>query len=132
MQVMPRTAANPPISIADIDDLENNVHAGVKYMSVLRDDYFAGPEFSPEDRLAFVFAAYNAGPDRIRRIRDKAATMGFDPDRWFGNVEVAALRSIGDETVRYVSNVQKYYVIYSLARDYFDRKAEKLNGLLPR
>jgi membrane-bound lytic murein transglycosylase MltF len=33
----------------------------------------------------------------------------------FGNVEVVARREIGRETVRYVSNIAKYYVAYRLA-----------------
>ena len=38
--------------------------------------------------------------------------MGLDPNRWFRNVELATLKIVGQETVRYVSNINKYYVIY--------------------
>ena len=38
--------------------------------------------------------------------------MGLDPNRWFGNVELAALTIVGQETVRYVSNIYKYYIAY--------------------
>ena len=38
--------------------------------------------------------------------------MGLDPNIWFHNVEVAAARVIGRETVQYVSNIYKYYVAY--------------------
>ena len=40
--------------------------------------------------------------------------MGKDPRKWFGHTEMAARRLIGNETVRYVSNVSKYYMAYSL------------------
>ncbi len=38
--------------------------------------------------------------------------MGMSPDVWFNNVEVAAARVIGRETVQYVSNIFKYYIAY--------------------
>ena len=41
MQVLPSTAANPPINIPEIKkSVDNNVHAGVKYMRYLIDNYF--------------------------------------------------------------------------------------------
>jgi len=38
--------------------------------------------------------------------------MKLDPNRWFRNVELAVLRTVGQEPVQYVSNINKYYVIY--------------------
>ncbi|HDH08404.1 MAG TPA: lytic transglycosylase F, partial [Gammaproteobacteria bacterium] len=58
---------------------------------------------------------YNAGPAKIRKIRKSAQKMGLDPNRWFRNTELAALKHIGQETVRYVSNINKYYLIFRLA-----------------
>jgi membrane-bound lytic murein transglycosylase MltF len=43
--------------------------------------------------------------------------MGLDPNRWFGNVEVVAAAEIGRETVQYVSNIYKYYVVYRMLLD---------------
>jgi len=63
----------------------------------------------------FAFAAYNAGPARVRKLRDKAAKQGYDPNVWFDNVEVIAAREIGHETVQYVSNILKYYIAYRLS-----------------
>ena len=48
--------------------------------------------------------------------------MGFDPDRWFGHVEVAASKTISQEPVIYVRNIYKYYVAYKL---YENEKAER-------
>jgi membrane-bound lytic murein transglycosylase MltF len=67
------------------------------------------------NRTLFSFAAYNAGPARIRGLRQKASEMGLDPDVWFDNVEVVAARGIGRETVQYVANIYKYYLAYSLS-----------------
>jgi len=117
MQVRPSTARDPRVGIADIEQLDNNVHAGVKYLHLLRERYFDEPGLTAEDRLNFIWAAYNAGPTRIQRLRREAARSGLDPDRWFGHVEQIAARRIGRETVEYVANINKYYLAYRLARE---------------
>jgi len=116
MQVLPATAADPNVGIEDIEEVGPNVHAGVKYLRFLRDRYFDAPEIAPLDRVLFSLAAYNAGPRAIARARRRAADMGFDADRWFGHVEVAAARSISREPVTYVRNIYKYYIAYKTAR----------------
>ncbi len=114
MQVLPSTAADKHINIKDIQKLENNVHAGVKYLHFLRKRYFSDPVIPPADQVYFSWAAYNAGPAKINRIRKQAAKEGFDPNRWFFNVENIAAKVIGRETTTYVANVNKYYVAYQL------------------
>lgn len=116
MQMLPATAADKNVGIPDIDDLENNIHAGVKYLRFLRDRYFNDPAIDKLNQNLFAFASYNAGPAKIRRLRDEAMKMGLDPNIWFGNVEVVAAKRIGRETVQYVSNIYKYYIAYSLTR----------------
>jgi membrane-bound lytic murein transglycosylase MltF len=115
MQILPSTAADPNVDVSDIDDPEGNVHAGTKYLAFIRDRYFDEPELSDWDRRALTWAAYNAGPRKIREARALAKRMGLDPDRWFGNVEVAARRAIGREPVRYVDNIYRYYVAYRMS-----------------
>ena len=112
MQVMPATAADRNVDIDNIDDAEHNVHAGVKYLRFLREQYFSDKEIDPLDRVLFSFAAYNAGPGNIAKARSKAASMGFDPNQWFNNVEVAASSTISREPVVYVRNIYKYYIAY--------------------
>lgn len=117
MQVLPSTAADPQIGIPDIWNLENNVHAGAKYLRFLYDRYFADEPMSDLDKMLFSFAAYNAGPSSIRRLRQRTREANLDPNRWFRNAEVEAARSLGNETVRYVANVYKYYTAYSLLEE---------------
>ena len=117
MQVKPGTAADRKIGIKNINLLENNIHAGVKYLAYLRDRYFSSEDIRERDRIRFALAAYNAGPARIQKIRNRAGKMGLDPNRWFRNTELAALKYIGQETVRYVSNINKYYLIFRFASD---------------
>ena len=128
MQMLPSTAASKAVNIPNIEPLENNIHAGVKYLAWIRDRYFSGPEISPEDRVDFSFAAYNAGPSKIQKMRRKAKAMGLNPDKWFYNVELAALKHIGQEPVRYVANIHKYYVAYSQIAESLDKKAQELKA----
>jgi membrane-bound lytic murein transglycosylase MltF len=112
MQIRPSTAADPNVGIENIGKVENNIHAAVKYLDFLRSRYFSDDDIRPRDRVRFSLAAYNAGPAKIRQAREKAAKMQLDANRWFRNVELAVLRIIGRETVQYISNINKYYVIY--------------------
>jgi membrane-bound lytic murein transglycosylase MltF len=101
----------------DITAMEPNIHAGVKYMRFVVDQYYKD---EPMDRLnkgLFAFASYNAGPARVARLRKEAAARGLNPNVWFNNVEQIASERIGRETVTYVSNIFKYYVAYTLVRD---------------
>ncbi|WP_456404092.1 transglycosylase SLT domain-containing protein [Thiolapillus sp.] len=123
MQLLPSTAKDKNVGIADISTEENNIHAGAKYMAFLRDRYFSDPAIRPDDRMAFSWAAYNAGPAKVRKMRAKAEAMGLDPNRWFGNVEIAAGKIVGRETVRYVANIFKYYAAYKLLADLHPKKS---------
>ncbi len=102
------------MGIPDITTLENNIHAGVKYLRFLRDRYFSDPELDAFNASLLSFAAYNAGPGRVARLRTEAREAGLDPNVWFDNVEVIAAKRIGRETVQYVSNIYKYYIAYRL------------------
>ena len=115
MQLLPSTAADANVGIEDISTTEPNIHAGVKYLDFIRKRYFSDPEVDIFNQTMFAFAAYNAGPARIRKLRTKAAQQGYDPNVWFDNVEVIAAKEIGSETVQYVSNILKYYVAYNLS-----------------
>ncbi|MDH3630230.1 MAG: transporter substrate-binding domain-containing protein [Gammaproteobacteria bacterium] len=112
MQLLPTTAADKAVDIPDISTVENNVHAGVKYLHWLRETYFSEPTISPLDRVLFSFAAYNAGPGNMQRARKHARQLGFDPNRWFGNVEIGMYRAVSGEPASYVRNIYKYYVTY--------------------
>jgi membrane-bound lytic murein transglycosylase MltF len=129
MQVLPSTSSDINIDIQNIADPENNVHAGAKYLALLRDVYFDEHDLRPRDRIRFILAAYNAGPTRIQQCRRLAAKLGYDPNRWFQNTEIAAMHLIGSETVRYVSNIKKYYLAYSLGHTMACLKAQHIEAL---
>ena len=115
MQVMPATGRE--LKVGDIQRVDPNIHAGVKYMRFLVNEYFDEPGIDRVNRHLFAFASYNAGPNRIARLRKQAAAQGLDPNKWFNNVEVVVAEDVGRETVQYVSNIFKYYVAYKLTLD---------------
>ncbi len=122
MQVMPATAADRAVGIPDIEDLENNVHAGTKYLFVLREHYFSDDEIDPTERMLFTMAGYNAGPNRINRLRRVAAARGLDPNVWFNNVELVVAAQVGREPVNYVGNIYRYYIAYSRALTHLENR----------
>ncbi len=121
MQVMPPTGKE--LNVGDIRKVEANIHAGVKYMRFMMDDYFKDEPIDNLNKGLLTFASYNAGPGRVRRLRREAAERGLDPNVWFGNVERVASERIGRETVTYVSNIYKYYVAYRLLATQTERRA---------
>lgn len=132
MQVMPTTAKDTSIGIRNINTPENNVHAAAKYLALLRDVYFADPAIRPHDRIGLILAAYNAGPNRIQQCRRLAVKLGYNPNKWYQHTEIAAKRLIGSETVRYVSNIGKYYLAYSLGHTMECLKAQHIEALKSR
>jgi membrane-bound lytic murein transglycosylase MltF len=122
MQLLPTTASDPNVNIADIEKLENNIHAGTKYLRFIIDRYYKDEPMDDVNKLLFAFASYNAGPARIKKLREKAEKMRLDPNVWFRNVEIAAAKSIGRETVQYVRNIYKYYITYQMAVKQVEKK----------
>jgi membrane-bound lytic murein transglycosylase MltF len=124
MQVMPSTAAASPVKVSNIQKEENNIHAGVRLMHFLIEDHFNEPGLDLLNRMLFAIASYNAGPAKIARCRTMAKNMGYDPNKWFNNVEIAVAKVVGRETTQYVANVYKYYVCYRLAGEANQRRLE--------
>jgi len=115
MQIMPATGTE--LKVGDIRNVEANIHGGTKYMDQLMTRYFTDANFSEKNRTLFAFAAYNAGPGNIAKMRKEAAKRGLDPDKWFNNVEIVTSERIGSEPTTYVRNIYKYYVSYKLLVD---------------
>jgi SLT domain-containing protein len=61
MQLMPRTAAH--LGASDLFDPEQNIFAGVKYLSILLDRF--------DGNVALAVAGYNAGPNAVGRYRGR-------------------------------------------------------------
>jgi membrane-bound lytic murein transglycosylase MltF len=123
MQLMPATAAK--LQVGDITQLEPNIHAGVKYIRQIVDQYYENEPMDALNKVLFAFASYNAGPARIRSLRTEAQRLGLDPNVWFDNVERVAAYRIGRETVQYVANIYKYYIAYTLVQDNVAQQLQK-------
>ncbi len=81
MQILPSTAADKNVNIKNVKQLENNIHAATKYLAFLRERYFSDQKITPENQLAFTWAAYSAGPARCekcaRRLRRWVSTRMY-------------------------------------------------------
>ena len=122
MQVMPETGKEQ--KVGDITQLEPNIHAGVKYMRFVRDQYFgSGADGRPQQGVVHVRGLQcRAGSNPAAAA--EAEKRGLDPNVWFGNVERIASERIGRETVTYVSNIYKYYVAYRLITEETERRQD--------
>ena len=122
MQLMPRTAQQ--VGVKDLEDPADNIRGGVLYLDWVRQRL---PEDLPvADRVWFTLAAYNAGLGHVMDARRLAAQKGWDPDRWFDNVENAMLLLSqrkyfsqarhgyvrGSEPVAYINNISALYKAY--------------------
>lgn len=114
MQVTPATARS--MGVTDIGKLDNNVLASAKYLANIRRKYFASPRLNERERMAFVLAAYNLGPQRVQTLRAEARRQGLNPDQWFFQVERVAMSTMGMGVVSYVNAVNKYYLAYTRER----------------
>jgi membrane-bound lytic murein transglycosylase F len=122
LQVMPRTAKE--LGIGDLRDPQQGIHAGVQYLDWLRLRF--EPELAMAERTWFALASYNAGVGHVRDARRLARQKGWDPDRWFDNVERAMLLLArkeyarkakhgyvrGHEPVNYVRQIRDRYLAY--------------------
>jgi membrane-bound lytic murein transglycosylase MltF len=81
MQIMPATGKE--MKVGDITDTEANIHAGIKYMRFMIDQYYEKEPMTKLDKALFAFASYNAGPARVRQLRQEAAKRGLDPTSGF-------------------------------------------------
>jgi membrane-bound lytic murein transglycosylase MltF len=115
MQVMPATGKD--MKTGDVNEIDPNIHAGVKYIRYVQDSFFEKEPMTALDKTLFSFAAYNCGPGRVQQLRTEAKKRGLDPNVWFNNVELVAADKIGPETVTYVSNIYKYYIAYKLVTE---------------
>ena len=127
MQVMPSTAASAPVNVPNVQTEQSNIRAGVRLVHFLVNDYFNEKDLDQFNRTLFAIAAYNCGPAKVARCRKLAKDMGYDPNKWFNNVEVAVAKVVGRETTQYVANIYKYYLAYRMASEINRSRAAKKN-----
>lgn len=121
-QVMPRTGKS--MGFTDLENPRVGTHAGIKYMRRLVNRL--DPKIPLKDRVRLALAGYNAGLGHVYDAQRLAKQKGWDPHKWFGNVEKAMLLLAdkkyarqarhgycrGQEPVKYVSHIQSLYDAY--------------------
>ena len=122
MQILPTTGEL--FGVQDLHAVDTSIQTGVRYLAWLQQRF--EPELTVQDRMWFTLASYNAGLGHVRDARSLARKMGWNPDRWFNNVDRAMLllsrRSFyqlathgyarGKETVDYVRQIRNRYNAY--------------------
>ncbi|MEM6928210.1 MAG: transporter substrate-binding domain-containing protein [Myxococcota bacterium] len=125
LQLMPRTAGE--LGVTDPTDPEQAIRGGVTYLGLMRDRF--GNDLTVADRNWFALASYNAGYGHVVDAQRLARRQGWDPGRWFGNVERAMLLLMepkharrarhgyvrGTEPVHYVRTIRDRYRAYRLS-----------------
>ncbi|MFW3899533.1 transglycosylase SLT domain-containing protein [Pseudomonas bharatica] len=119
MQITPSAAQR--VGVSDISSVEGNVQASARYMSLIRRKFFSSNQLNERERMAFVLAAYNLGPERVQAMRAEARRRGLNQNQWFFQVERVALEQVGMGPVSYVNSVNKYFLA-------FDREREALES----
>jgi membrane-bound lytic murein transglycosylase MltF len=114
MQIKPSTAAQSPINIRGVNQVDRNIEAGTKFMHFMETQYFENEPMDDVTKSLFAIASYNAGPEKVQTLRKEAAEHGYDRNLWFNNVEIIASVEIGRETVEYVGNIYRYYLAYKM------------------
>ena len=108
-------ATGGAMNVGNIHELDSNIHAGAKYLNDLVSDNFKEDGLDNSNRTLFAIASYNLGPKNIEKARNEAARRGFDPNKWFLNVEMTTAALFGMVPMSYVRNVYKYFVVYQLS-----------------
>ena len=101
-------------TLVDLLQIQKEIHSG---LFAVMDGTFAGDGPGPRAMRIHNKNVILASADQVAIDAVAAKMMGLDPNRWFLNVERAALQVIGQETVRYVANIHKYYVAYKLIEE---------------
>ncbi|AYC32664.1 lytic transglycosylase F [Pseudomonas cavernae] len=126
MQITPAAARR--VGVGNVQALDGNVKASAKYLAMIRRNYFSSRQITERERLAFVLAAYNLGPERVQGLRAEARRRGLNSNQWFFQVERIAMEQLGMGVASYVSAVNKYYLAYDRERDSLERQGRRVSS----
>lgn len=121
LQITPSAAQR--VGVDNIQNVDGNVLAGAKYLAMIKRKFFSSSKVNERERMAFVMAAYNLGPERVEGMRAEAKRRGLNPNQWFFQVERIAMEQVGMGVVSYVNNVNKYYLAFDRERGTLETEA---------
>ncbi|KPW07390.1 putative soluble lytic transglycosylase fused to a periplasmic substrate-binding domain protein, partial [Pseudomonas syringae pv. aceris] len=70
LQITPSAAKS--VGVPSIQSADDNIRAGSRYMALIQRKYFSSNRVNERERMAFVMAAYNLGPERVQGMREEA------------------------------------------------------------
>ncbi len=97
------------MGVTDRTDAVQSIQGGAKYLSKLNAQF---DDIAESDRLWFVLAAYNMGPNAVRNIQAKIAEAGDNPNLW-SNFYTYLHNNAKDngryvQCMHYVTNIRTY------------------------
>lgn len=98
------------MGVSDRTDAEQSIQGGAKYLARLKDRFDDIPE---TERLWFVLAAYNMGPNAVRSIQDEIAKAGHNPALWSNFYTYLSTNAHKNsryvQCMHYVTNIRTYF-----------------------
>ncbi|MQG93349.1 transglycosylase SLT domain-containing protein [Pseudomonas sp. MN1F] len=119
MQITPSAAQR--VGVSDTGSVDGNVQASARYLALIRRKFFASPQINERERMAFVLAAYNLGPERVQAMRAEARKRGLNGNQWFFQTERIAMEQVGMGPVNFVNSVNKYFLAFNRERTALER-----------
>ena len=107
--------------VSDTGSVDGNVQASARYLALIRRKFFASPQINERERMAFVLAAYNLGPERVQAMRAEARKRGLNGNQWFFQTERIAMEQVGMGPVNFVNSVNKYFLAFNRERTALER-----------
>lgn len=102
------------MGIKDRLDVNQSIQGGAKYLQKLDKDFANIPK---SDRLWFVLAAYNMGPNALKNIQKQLRAKGVDDTQWFNvyaHMSAHPQNAKYTQCLRYVTNIRTYLeAVYS-------------------
>ncbi|EKT4522818.1 transglycosylase SLT domain-containing protein [Pseudomonas putida] len=123
MQITPSAARR--VGVSNTATVDGNVQAGARYLALIRRKFFASPQLNERERMAFVLAAYNLGPERVQAMRAEARRRGLNGNQWFFQTERIAMEQVGMGPVNFVNSINKYFLAFNRQRQSLERVAKR-------
>lgn len=97
------------MGVTNRNDVEQSIHGGAKYLQKLEQQF---SHIDAADRLWFVLAAYNMGPNAVRDIQTTLKQQNKDANLWINvyayMLDNAHKNSRYKQCVHYVTNIRSY------------------------
>ncbi|MHA7114572.1 MltF family protein [Pseudomonas promysalinigenes] len=119
MQITPSAAQR--VGVSNTGTVDGNVQASARYLALIRRKFFSSPRINERERMAFVLAAYNLGPERVQAMRAEARKRGLNGNQWFFQTERIAMEQVGMGPVNFVNSVNKYFLAFNRERRALER-----------